>query len=143
MYAANMRSLVCFIVAVLAGCGSTTAPLPPQASEAETAGMKLAAVEWDTAWKGQCSRHRLDWFAPGSESDLIDDFAQTLDSSARSKYDRVNDIPKFCGTGERWGQSCDVNVKRLALYETGKLVDFAKFACVRVACTEQSVCGAH
>jgi hypothetical protein len=128
------------MVAILAGCGSSTASTAPTANEAEIASMKLATVEWDGVWKGQCSRHRLDWLAPGVESDLLDDFGQTLDPRAHSRYDRLDDPPKFCGTDERWGQSCDVSVKRRALREMGMLADFAKFACARVVCTEQSDC---
>lgn len=104
------------------------------------AAMKIARVEWSNAWGGRCSQHRLDWLAPGVENDLLDDFSQKLAPHARADYDRLNDIPKFCGTEERWGQTCDVNVKRTALYQIGKLADYADFACERMVCTEQSVC---
>jgi hypothetical protein len=128
------------MVAILGGCGSPTASTAPTANEAEIASVKLARVEWDNAWKGRCLRHRLDWLAPGVESDLLDDFGQKLDPRAYPRYDRLNDIPKFCGADERWGQSCDVNVKRRALHKMGLLADFAEFACDRMICIGQSDC---
>lgn len=135
-----MRSLAYILLAILAGCGSATESTAPEASDAEIAAMKFAKIEWDNAWQGRCSQHRLDWLAPGVEYGLLDDFAQRLGRRELANYERFNDTRKFCGTDERWGQTCDVNVKRKALHEIGKLADFADFACKRMVCTEQSVC---
>jgi hypothetical protein len=96
---------------------------------------------WSRLLQAQCPSHKIyQWISPGVESDLLDEFAAKLPHKQSVTYVGLANVNRVCGVADRWGQSCDVTVKRHALREMGLLGRFAGFACSRAICTDFSEC---
>src|SRR3954469_18321241 len=99
--------MVLLIAAFLAGGAVPSTPYGPADAKA-----------WLRLLSARCPSHKIsEWISPGVESDLLDDFAGKLPHRRSLTYVRLANVAKVCGVADRWGQSCDVNVKRHALRE--------------------------
>ena len=96
---------------------------------------------WTSALDARCPSHRIaEWMSPGVEVDLLDTYVATLSKERRRMFQRIANVPKVCNAFFRFGQSCDVNVKRHGVRKLMLLGQFADFACSKAVCTEASDC---
>ena len=122
--------MVLWIAAILGGGAVPSTPYGPADAKA-----------WSRLLSARCPSHHIyEWISPGVESDLLDGFAAKLPLRQSLTYVRLANVNKVCGVADRWGQSCDVNVKRHALRDMRLLGSFAGFACARAVCTDFSDC---
>src|SRR4051794_7006317 len=122
--------MVILIAALLVGGAAPSTPYGPADARA-----------WAKSLSARCPGHNIyEWIAPGAESDLIDSYAAKLPRRQSQSYRRLAEVGRVCGAADRWGQSCDVIVKRHTLRQMGLLGSFAGFACSRAVCTDVSDC---